>query len=123
MSDPPPEGGAKAPNIDESKPPSGGVTGSGGGTALGAAVGVEPYQMERTRAKIALFLLWIMVGIIVVVVLISLTYSVDCWLRPDRCTSAKDALAMLTGGVSPVLTALVGLVGSVVGFYFGSRQA
>ena len=136
--DPPHGGKNQITNIDQSEPPpqvagqgsgasstsggSGGAGGPGGGT-LGTAIGVQAYPMERTRARIAYFLLWIMVGVILAVVLVSLMFSVDCWLRANRCAPAKDALAMLTGGISPVFTALVGLVGSVVGFYFGSREA
>ncbi len=127
--------GRVIPNIDQSTPPpklaagqgtggsGSGAGGGGGGPPLGTAVAVQDYPMERTRAKIAYFLLWIMVAIVVVIVLVSLMFSVDCWLRAARCAPAKDALSMLTGGISPVFTALVGLVGSVVGFYFGSRQS
>lgn len=90
--------------------------------ATGPAVAVEDYNPEGTRKKIAYFLLWIMIGVIVVVVLVALMFSVDCWLNTSRCEPAKDALAMLTSSIAPVFTAMVGLVGSVVGFYFGSKQ-
>lgn len=92
--------------------------GGGSGTAS-----VENVDLGNTRKRIAYFLLWILVGVIVVIVLVSVVFSVRCWINPDTCTPAATALNILTSNVAPVFTAMVGLVGSVVGFYFGSRQS
>ena len=109
---------------EEAAPPAGTGTGAGtsGSAATGTAVAVQPYDAEETRKNIAYFLLWIMIGVIVAVVVVALMFSVDCWLHTGRCEPAKDALEMLTGSIAPVFTAMVGLVGSVVGFYFGSKE-
>ncbi|HET9640619.1 MAG TPA: hypothetical protein VFP12_15575 [Allosphingosinicella sp.] len=120
--------GPGAPSIDDAEAALGlgtipastlgpGGTGSGGGP-----VGVEPVELGNTRKTIAFFLLWILVGIIVVVVLVSLVFTIMCWLDGTKCAAATTSLNLLTTSVSPVFTAMVGLVGSVVGFYFGSRQ-
>ncbi|HEX8573343.1 MAG TPA: hypothetical protein VF759_11395 [Allosphingosinicella sp.] len=99
------------------------TAGPGGAGPGGGPVGVEPVELGNTRKTIAYFLLWILVGIIVVIVLVSLVFSINCWMDATKCTAATTALNLLTTSVSPVFTAMVGLVGSVVGFYFGSRQS
>ncbi|MEA3011481.1 MAG: hypothetical protein QOD42_26 [Sphingomonadales bacterium] len=111
-----------APDGTDAAPPGGAGAGAGGTAATGTAVAVQPYDPEETRKNIAYFLLWIMIGVIVAVVVVALMFSVDCWIHTDRCEPAKDALEMLTGSIAPVFTAMVGLVGSVVGFYFGSKE-
>lgn len=127
-------GSAELKSLDDTTAPAGtaeavasAVTGTGTGTgasaATGTAVGLQDYSEDETRERIAYFLLWIMIGVIIAVVLVALMFSVDCWLHPGRCEPAKDALAMLTTSISPVFTAMVGLVGSVVGFYFGSKKS
>jgi len=93
-----------------------------GGTGPGGAAGVVENPDVNTRKRIAYFLLWILVGIIVIVVLVSLAFSWTCWVDEAKCTPASTALSILTTSISPLFTAMVGLVGSVVGFYFGSRQ-
>ena len=115
-----------APSIDDAETalslgnvPAASNAASGG---TGGATGVESVDLGNTRKTIAYFLLWILVGIIIVVVMVSLVFSVNCWLNADKCTPASTALSLLTSSISPLFTAMVGLVGSVVGFYFGSRQ-
>jgi hypothetical protein len=92
--------------------------------ATGTPSGVVKYNLDldETRKQLAYMLLWIMIGVIAVLMLVSLVYSVRCWLNAGTCPAANDALGILASHVSPVFTAMVGLVGSVVGFYFGSKQ-
>jgi len=79
--------------------------------------------LDRTRRDIAYLLLWIMIGVMLVIILASVVYSVRCAMDSTTCAAATNALGVLTSSISPIFTAMVGLVGSVVGFYFGSKQA
>jgi hypothetical protein len=117
------------PSLDDAGP-SGPATGAG--TASGAAgtgtgtggspTAVEDYSIDSTRKRIAFFLLFIMAAIVALVALVSLIYSVGCWRGGTaQCTQAEGALTLLNTGIAPMFTAMVGLVGSVVGFYFGSK--
>ena len=125
------------PSLDEAGPAvpadSAGLTGTGGGGGNGGGTGtgdggspaaVQDYSLDSTRKRIAFFLLFIMAGIVALVALVSLLYSLDCWLSrtPGKCTQAEGALTLLNSGIAPMFTAMVGLVGSVVGFYFGSKS-
>lgn len=83
---------------------------------------VTTFELDRTRKQLAYRLLWIMIGIIGVIMLMSTIYSVRCWIDGGSCAAATTALGILTGSLSPIFTAMVGLVGSVVGFYFGSKS-
>jgi hypothetical protein len=122
------QAGAEPPSIDDAEsalnlgdiPASTNVAVSG--TGPGGAAGVVDSPDGTTRRTIAYFLLWIMVGIMLIVVLASLVFSVNCWVDGTTCARATTALNILTSNISPMFTAMVGLVGSVVGFYFGSRQ-
>lgn len=77
---------------------------------------------ERTRRWIAVGIMSMFGLIIFVLALAAAVYSIQCWTDTERCTAASTALSTLATGMQPVFTALTGLVGSVVGFYFGSRQ-
>lgn len=113
------------PSLDEAVPagppadpaPTGTGTGTGGSPAA-----VQDYSLDSTRKRIAFFLLFIMAAIVGLVALVSLIYSVDCWRNVGKCTQAEGALTLLNSGIAPMFTAMVGLVGSVVGFYFGSKS-
>lgn len=108
------------PSIIEAAPPDAGAT---AGAPPPADAQIEDYSIDSTRKKIAFFLLYIMAAVIALVALVSLFYSANCWMfGGDKCTQATEALTLLNNGVAPMFTAMVGLVGSVVGFYFGSRQ-
>ena len=101
-------------------------TGTGDPPPEGPAVTpakVIAYDPNVTREKLAYFLLWIMIGIIAVFAILSTTYSVDCLNGHDaKCTLESESLNIVVTTLSPIFTAMVGLVGSVVGFYFGSKQ-
>lgn len=109
------------PSLEEAAPP-GAAAGSGGASAGGSPAALEDYSLDSTRKRIAFFLLYIMSGIVALVALVSLVYSADCWLNGSKCTQAEGALTLLNSGIAPMFTAMVGLVGSVVGFYFGSKS-
>lgn len=85
------------------------------------------YSFADTQRDLAFRLVSVMIGIVVVIAIVSVTYSISCWARPGTepqpCGAAGAALNLLTTSLSPVFTAMVGLVGSVVGFYFGSKQS
>ncbi len=48
-------------------------------------------------------------------------FAIDCWAF-GQCANAKDAYAIISAAMGTVFTAMIGLVGSVVGFYFGSQK-
>ena len=89
----------------------------------GTVTGLGDYgSFSNTQRLIAFMLLWILIGIIMVIVIVSLAYTTQCVVAKSPCTQAKDALDLLNKSLSPIFTAMIGLVGSVVGFYFGSKQ-
>jgi hypothetical protein len=97
------------------------ASGTDGGTTQ-TPTGVIPFNFAQTQRDLAFRLVWILIGIVGIVTVLSVTYSVDCWAGSNRCTAAATALGLLTSSISPIFTAMIGLVGSVVGFYFGSKQ-
>lgn len=90
---------------------------------IGTPTGVVPYDENKTRENIAYLLLALLIGVIAVVVLVSLFYSFDCRFGGDKCQTDSAALQLLTSQVAPIFTAVIGIVGSVVGFYFGSKKS
>jgi hypothetical protein len=102
------------------------VTGAGSGSAsaddAGTPAAIEDFSLDSTRKRIAFFLLYILAGVIALVAIVSLIYSADCWLNRTKCTQNEGALTLLNSGIAPMFTAMIGLVGSVVGFYFGSKS-
>ncbi len=119
------EAGPIATADDAARSGTAGGGGGGGGTGTGdggSPAAVQDYSLDSTRKRIAFFLLYIMAGIVALVALVSLFYSGSCWLTQTKCTQAEGALTLLNTGVAPMFTAMVGLVGSVVGFYFGSKS-
>lgn len=115
------------PSLDDAVPvlPAGDAARTGTGTGDGGSpAAVQDYSLDSTRKRIAFFLLFIMAAIVALVALVSLIYSVGCWRGGGtQCTQAEGALTLLNTGISPMFTAMVGLVGSVVGFYFGSKAS
>jgi hypothetical protein len=81
------------------------------------------FDIDRTREKIAFILLGILAAIILIEVLAGGIFAADCWTQAgDNCSKVQASLGILTGVLGMVFTAMVGLVGSVVGFYFGSQK-
>jgi lipoprotein signal peptidase len=86
-------------------------------------VAVEPTKiLDATRKGIAYFLLSILVGVILLQVISSTVFAVSCWANNNTCANSNAALQMIVGASGAIFTAMVGLVGSVVGFYFGSQK-
>lgn len=92
----------------------------------GSPIGVSPpFNLDGTRRDIAFILLGMLAAIILIIVLSSSIMAVSCWFgaKPDgTCPQAQASLGVLTSVFGTVFTAMVGLVGSVVGFYFGSQK-
>ena len=80
------------------------------------------FMLEATRANIAYGLLAILLLVVLAQVISSAALSGGCWVWGSYCPQAKEALTMISGATSSIFTAMVGLVGSVVGFYFGSKS-
>ena len=96
-----------APSKDDTPPP-------------GTPSGVSALELGQTRKEIAYRLIYIMSAVIAAYLLVSLIFAQSCWMS-STC-SVKDAYGMAAGSFATVFTALVGIVGSVVGFYFGSKS-
>lgn len=94
----------------------------GGANNAGTASIIVPY-IDKTREKIAYLLLAILIGVIAIITLVALIYSASCWFSAAQCAAAQKALPILTDAIQPVFTAMIGIVGSVVGFYFGSKES
>lgn len=90
--------------------------------ARGTVVGLGEPTFVGTQRRIAFMLLWIMIGVIAITTVMSLGYSVRCSIDGAACVTNSAALKLLNDSLSPIFTAMIGLVGSVVGFYFGSKQ-
>lgn len=91
----------------------------------GTVVSLGSRVFIDTQRRIAFMLLWIMIGVIAIITIVSLGYSLRCSLSAttgDACEMGGAGLDLLTKSLSPIFTAMIGLVGSVVGFYFGSKQ-
>lgn len=109
----------------------GGGGGSGGGaTPPGSATSVTPYNLDETRQQIAFILLGILGFIILIQLISSAVLAAGCWSTATldkagvaACPQAQASLGVLTSVLGTVFTAMIGLVGSVVGFYFGSQKA
>lgn len=98
---------------------------SGGqvGTATGIQTGYNPLpDQEKARAYIAYILLGTMVGSIIFIAIAGAILAEDCYTSP-KCMSAKESMNIVIQIMSLIFTPIVGLVGSVIGFYFGSKAA
>jgi hypothetical protein len=91
----------------------------------GSPVGVSSsFTLDGTRRHIAFLLLGMLAAVILILVLSSGILAVSCWFNAKTdgtCPQAQASLGVLTSVFGTVFTAMVGLVGSVVGFYFGSQ--
>jgi|688.fasta_scaffold133744_4 hypothetical protein len=80
-------------------------------------------SQEITRSKLATFLVGILAGTIIasftlIIVLLSISILVD-----DKKTSSFDKTSALAKElITVIFTAQIGLVGTALGFYFGSKS-
>ncbi|QRE74270.1 hypothetical protein [Methylobacterium aquaticum] len=79
-------------------------------------------DQEKARVRIA-YVLLAMLGLAVVCVLATGSYLALTCYAGKTCGEAKEAFALLSGTVALIFTPVVGLVGSAIGFYFGSKSA
>ncbi len=102
-----------------------------GGRSAGAApdkgspTGVEPSRsIDATRERIAYILLGTLGAIVALQAIAGIVFAADCWGSggKESCDLAKSSLGLVTNTLSTIFTAMIGLVGSVVGFYFGSQK-
>jgi hypothetical protein len=77
---------------------------------------------EKVRALIALLLLGALFAVIILVVLAGILTAYSCHTK-EACTPETADLKSIRAIIELVLTPLIGLVGAVTGFYFGSGSA
>ncbi|KMO12300.1 hypothetical protein [Methylobacterium platani] len=95
--------------------------------AIGTAISVqENYNpgrdQERARVRIA-YILLAMLGLAVCCILAVGSYLALTCYAGRTCGEAKEAFALLGSTVGLIFTPIVGLVGSAIGFYLGSKSA
>jgi flagellar basal body-associated protein FliL len=79
-------------------------------------------QTERDREKTRRRIAYVLIGTLVIVVLASFVYIIWLSLRSNELT--QDALISVIQTIGTTLLApLVGLIGAVVGFYYGGQTA
>jgi predicted small integral membrane protein len=76
---------------------------------------------EQTRGWIAYALLAALFVVVIFLMIAGAIVAKGCYYSTDACAASKSTLEILTTITGLVFTPLVGLVGSVVGFYFGSK--
>ena len=85
----------------------------------------KPYDpspaRENIRGRIALWLIYTLVGVIALITGMALIATGACLMA--GCSAGALELTALRVLVELVLTPLVGLVGAVTGFYFGEKSA
>jgi uncharacterized membrane protein YeaQ/YmgE (transglycosylase-associated protein family) len=81
-----------------------------------------PEDLGKTRRGIAYLLLAMLGAIIAVELIYAMIYSASCFVDAKSCAAGTAAYQLILDGIDPVFTAMIGLVGSVVGFYFGSQR-
>lgn len=89
-----------------------------GAAETSLAVGADK-TLSATREAIAFRLITLLGGVVGAYLFISLIFSLSCWTS-NNCT-VQESYNMSAASFTTVFTALIGIVGSVVGFYFGSK--
>jgi hypothetical protein len=84
----------------------------------------EPYNPSRdretTRGKIAMGLVWTLIGLVGATFALAMVVSATCAIRSCPPDAVKlDGVRLV---VELLLTPIVGLVGAVTGFYFGEKS-
>jgi flagellar basal body-associated protein FliL len=92
------------------------------GAIEGAQAQEQQQQPEREREQTRRRIAYVLIGTLVIVVLASFVYIIWLSLRADELT--LDALISVIQTIGTTLLApLVGLIGAVVGFYYGGQTA
>jgi len=80
-------------------------------------------SQEQTRAKLAKFLTYTLAGTIVAsfVVIVALTIMSGFLVDEKKTSSFDKTSALAKDLIVTILTSQIGLVGTAIGFYFGSR--
>ena len=87
------------------------------GTANGEQVSER--QREATRRRIA----YILIGTLVLVIVASFVYIIWATLRAGNNLTIADLSSMIQTIGTTLLAPLTGLIGAVVGFYYGGQTA
>lgn len=82
-----------------------------------------PQQQEQTRSQLATFLIKIFAGTLglslaLVISLVVLSITID----KDKSENFDKTTALVKDLITLVVTSQIGLIGSALGFYFGSRN-
>jgi hypothetical protein len=81
----------------------------------------DPSQSrESVRGKIALRLVWLLIAVISMAMLIAGLATLSC-TTGTKCSDELSGLKAVKTILDIVVAPLVGLVGSVIGFYFGEK--
>ncbi|MFZ5670427.1 MAG: hypothetical protein ACOY4K_13115 [Pseudomonadota bacterium] len=105
------------------------IGGEGAATVLVGAIGsvTRPYDpakdQEVIRGRVALLLVVALLMLVGTLMLVSLAAGQACWREPSSCAAVKDSMEAVKLIIDAGLSAVVGLVGAVTGFYFGSKAA
>ena len=74
---------------------------------------------ERTRGRIA----YLLIGTLVAIVVATFLYIIWLSQRTSARLSTNDLINVMQGVGTTLLAPLVGLIGAVIGFYFGGQTA
>ena len=75
---------------------------------------------EKVRGSIAMYLVYLLIAVVILAVFAGVVLSFICAFK-DTCAANALDLSGLKTVIEVILTPLIGLVGSVTGFYFGEK--
>jgi hypothetical protein len=78
-------------------------------------------DQEKARGRIAYALLAALFAVVIFLLIAGMVIARSCYFSTDNCSASKNTLEILTTVTGLIFSTFVGLVGSVVGFYFGSK--
>ncbi|MDP2259851.1 MAG: hypothetical protein Q8J89_09070 [Caulobacter sp.] len=104
-----------------------GTRGSGPTDAVGSVSSfTEPYNparaQEHVRGRVAILLIIALLVMVATLSLVGLAGAQACWDHPGHCAAIKGSMEAIKLVLDTGLTAIVGLVGAVTGFYFGAKS-
>jgi hypothetical protein len=113
------------PSVDESI--ADGISNLGPSQSEIGAASLTPKQgnptLDKTRDELARFLTYTLAGTIVAsfVVVVSLTIMSGFFVDEKKTSSFDKTSALAKDLIVTILTSQIGLVGTAIGFYFGSK--